>query len=118
MIPSTLTPNDINVPDSNEFISTFGCDYEVDNDLYQQYIFQDSYGSKLRLTFGLIDNSFGLSLWKNDSQIFKIYDEFLLNVSIDSDSAEICIDLKQADIVQKITLSVWPVFLISIERVA
>lgn len=116
MSSSCLTPNDIKVPDSDDFISTFGCDYSVDDDLYQQYLFLDSSDSKLRLTFGLVDNSFGLSLWQGESEIVKIYDEFLLEVSIDSDSQQIIIKLKQDSVIQKITLSVWPKFLLSAVR--
>lgn len=111
-----LTPNDIEIPSSDAFISVFGCDYSVDEDLYQQYLFQDSNGSELRLTFGLVDNSFGLSFWQGEFEVVKIYDEFLLEASIDSDSQKIFIKLKQENVVQKIALSIWPNFSISIER--
>ncbi|AEF54853.1 hypothetical protein [Marinomonas posidonica] len=116
MSSQCLKPNDISVPDSDDFISTFGCDYSIDADLYQQYFFQDSEGSKLRLTLGLVDNSFSLSLWQGEFEVVKIYDEFLLEASIDASTQNIFIKLKQTDLIQKITLSAWPKFALSIER--
>ena len=115
MTTQLVTPADIKIPEPNDFVSVFGCEYSVDSDCYEKYHFQDEHGATARLTFGHVDNSFELSLWQEGIEVAKIYDEFLREASIDENSQSVTITLQQGDIDQRIKLIVWPRFLLSIE---
>ena len=114
MVRHQILPEDIQVPSSTDFISVFGCDYSVDDDFLQQYLFQDNHDGKVRLTFGLVDGSFGLSFWQNNFEILKIYDEYLLDASIGEDDQSVLIRLMQEGQFQTIKLNIWPRIIISI----
>lgn len=116
MFSRTVSPADIKIPESNDFVSIFGCEHSVDSDLFEKYHFQDNYGATAILTFGHVDNSFGLTLCQEGFEVVIIYDEFLKEASIDENNQSVLITLKQGDKEQRIRLIVWPRFSLSIER--
>lgn len=105
----------ISIPTQNDFESIFGCDCSFDKDLVQVCIFNDKVGNRLKLTFGIIDKSFGLHLARDEFEKIKIYDEFLVDVKVYEDEV-IEITLGHNETFQVISLSVWPEISISIER--
>ncbi len=106
------------MPSSDDFISIFGCEYSVSDDLIQKYKFQDDAANELGLTLGLSDCSFGLSLLQNGFEILKIYDERLRSVTINESDQSILAILGDTGKEQKIRIVVWPKAQISIEYLA
>lgn len=104
------------IPDSDEFISVFGCEYFIDDYVTQKYVFHDSDSGRLILVFGIADNSFGLTFIQNDFQVIKIYDEGLRSVAINEFDQSISISLRTLESEQKIKVTVWPRVQIIIEH--
>jgi len=111
-----VLPQDIQIPLSEDFIATFGCEYSTKDDLFQQYVFQDNHGGVVKLTFGFVDGSFGLSFFQDDLEILKIYDEFLSTASINETDQSVVIVLKQGNTLRAIKFTVWPRMLVSIDN--
>jgi hypothetical protein len=104
----------LSVPTSNEFEATFGCDCSIDDDLVQTCVFQDNLEQEARITFGHVDCTFGVTIIKEGEEIFRIYDEFLHEVSIIEKIQTVNIILKHGSLFQTIDLVIWPQIKISI----
>lgn len=96
------------IPNPDDFEEAFGCDCNIDKDLVQTCIFKDKSNKEIRLVFGLIDNSLELTISSDGMKLMELYDEFLMDVTINSESQLIIIDLGVDQKIDLIQIHVWP----------
>ena len=104
------------VPEPIDFQATFGCACTIDQDLVQTCELIDQRGDKVRLTFGNVDHSFGLSLFRGDTEVFRLYDEFLFSVKIRETKQLVEVMLGDCEFTQTWEVRVWPEIFVSAVR--
>ncbi|WP_259779845.1 hypothetical protein [Aestuariispira ectoiniformans] len=103
------------IPEPADFQAAFGCNGGVDSDLIQSYEFIDKSGKKLRLTFGEVDCSFGLSVYQDGKEATRVYDEFLYRVKICEEKQAVEVYLT-GPTTQFWEIVVWPEICVSVTR--
>lgn len=98
----------LKVPSCDEFTSIFGCDCKIDQDLIQVCEFEDELGGDIRITFGLLDNSFGISVFHNGYKFLEMYDECLAEVSLDESKNIINVKFVSKELSRTVKITVWP----------
>ncbi|MEP2990745.1 MAG: hypothetical protein ABJL11_17650 [Parasphingorhabdus sp.] len=111
-----VSTQDIQLPSSEDFIAVFGCDYAIQDEMFQKYEFEDECGGTAKLTFGFVDGSFGLSIFQESTEVLKIYDEYLSVALINEADQSISITLQQGRTAQTIKFKPWPRMAVSIEN--
>jgi len=107
MIRAAIKREDLHIPAWNDFVASFGCELEFDEQTHIEcYFFTDDFGQLSKHWIGTADRTFGLSISSGGAEIIRVYDENLRAVRLDEERQLFVITLRTSDDDQKIEFTV------------
>ena len=98
------------LPEINDFMTVFGYECTVDEDLKYTCELYDKNKNCLKIRFSEIDRSFDLALKLKAGNEINIYNEFLSNIRINPQKQSLCIEMDNGIFYEILNIEVWPIF--------